>query len=110
MSRPRQNFKPSRLEVPAERLLALDGLEESFEVALTEADGAVTLDHLEEEGRAILGRLREDLKQVSLVVAVGQDLQPPKRRPLLVDLAHSLLDVLVVGVRRVEEADAALAQ
>jgi hypothetical protein len=51
-----------QLEVAAERLLALDRLEQRFEVALAEGRRAVALDHLEENGRAVLRGLREDLK------------------------------------------------
>ena len=44
------------LEVAAERLLALDRLEQRLEVAVAEAARAVPLDHLEEERRAVLRR------------------------------------------------------
>ena len=49
------------LEVAPERLLALDRLEQRLEVPVAEAARAVPLDHLEEERRAVLRRLREDL-------------------------------------------------
>ena len=64
------------LEVPAQRLLALDRREEGLEVALAEGRGAVALDHLEEHRRPVLRGLREDLQQIAVLVAVGQDLQP----------------------------------
>ena len=75
----------SVLEVAAERLLALDRLEERLEVAVAEAARAVALDHLEEQRRPVLGGLREDLQQVAVVVAIGEDAQPAKVVPALVD-------------------------
>src|SRR5712691_9713910 len=98
------------LQVAAERLLALDGLEQRLEVAVTEASCAVPLDHLEEHRRPILRGLREDLKQVAVVVAVGEDLVLAQVRPVLGDLADAVADVLVVRVGRVEEEDPALLQ
>src|SRR5437763_12004143 len=73
------------LEVSAQRLLALDGLEERLEVPVAKAAGAVALDHLEEERRPVLCRLREDLEQVAVVVAVGKDAQPRQIIVRLVD-------------------------
>src|SRR4029078_9435500 len=64
----------SGLEVAAERLLALDRLEEGLEGAAAEAARAMALDHLEEDGRPVLRGLREDLEEVPVVVAVGEDL------------------------------------
>src|SRR4051812_17032846 len=80
---------PVFLEVAAERLLALDRLEQRLEVAVAEAARAVALDHLEEERRPVLRRLREDLEEVTLVVAIGEDPQPPQVGPVLVDLADA---------------------
>ena len=54
--------------VAAQCLFALDRLEERLEVAVAEAASAVALDHLEEQGRPVLRRLREDLEQVAVVV------------------------------------------
>src|SRR5512134_29157 len=64
---------PPLLEIAAQRLLALDRLEERLEVPDAEAARAVALDDLEEERRAILDDLREELQQVALLVAVGED-------------------------------------
>src|SRR5436305_11419897 len=97
-------------EVPAQRLLALDRLEEGLEVPLPERRGAVALDHLEEDRRPILGGLREDLEQVTVVVAVGEDPEAPQVGVVLGDLADAAADLLVIGVGRVEEGDAALLQ
>src|SRR6476620_11804600 len=61
-------------EVAALVLLALDRLEERLEVALAEAERAVPLDELEEDGRPVAERLGEDLQQVAVLVAVDEDL------------------------------------
>src|SRR5205807_6365469 len=63
-------------EISSQRLLALDRLEQRLEVAVAEAARTVALDHLEEERRTVLRRLREDLQQVTVVVAVGEDAEP----------------------------------
>src|SRR6476469_2167493 len=95
-------------EVAAPILLALDRLEECLEVALPEAQRAVSLDQLEEDGGPVTGRLGEDLQQVAVLVAVDQDaalLQLLDRRAHGAD-ARAQLGVLVVGVRRRQELDA----
>src|SRR3954471_8175743 len=94
-------------EVAAQGLLALDRLEQGLEVALAERARAVPLDHLEEERRPVLRRLREDLEEVALVVAVGEDPEPPQVVVRLDDLADAGADVVVVGLGRLEEADPA---
>src|SRR5581483_4021520 len=91
------------LEVPAAGLLALDRLEERLEVALAEAHRPVPLDQLEEHRRPVLHRLGEDLQQVAVLVAVGEDLQLAQlvqRHPRITDPRAELV---VVGVRGVEE-------
>ena len=97
-------------EVPPQRLLALDRLEERLEVALAEAARAVALDDLEEDRRPVAERLREDLQQVALVVAVDEDAEPAQVVERLVDLADALGQLRVVGVRRAQERDAARRQ
>src|SRR3712207_2426511 len=67
---------PSVSEVAAEGLLTLDRLEQRLEVAVAEAARAVALDDLEEDRRPVADRLREDLQQVALVVAVDEDAEP----------------------------------
>src|SRR5215831_2132067 len=96
------------LEVPAEGLLALDGLEERREVPLAQGRRAVPLDHLEEDRRPVLRGLREDLEQVAVLVAVGQDLQAVQVLVVLADLSDASFDLFVVGVRGIEEAHAAV--
>src|SRR5438093_12382794 len=97
-----------RLQVAAEGLLALDRLEQSLEVAFAEAACAVALDHLEEKGGPVLRGLREDLEEVTVLVAIGQDAQPAQVFPVLTDFPDSILDVCVVRIRRREEDDAPL--
>src|SRR3954467_1602617 len=95
-------------EVPSALLLALDRLEECLEVALAETERAVPLDQLEEDGGPVTGRLGEDLQQIAVLVAVGQDaarLQLLDRRAHGADAAAQL-GILVVGVRGGEELDA----
>ena len=70
-------------EVAAQGLFALDRLEQRLEVALAEGARAVALDHLEEERRPVLHRLREDLEQVPVLVAVDEDAEPPQVAPRL---------------------------
>src|SRR5438552_582829 len=93
------------LEIAAEGLLALDRFEQGLEVPLAEAPCAVALDHLEEERRAILRGLREDLEEVAVLVAVGEDAQPAEVVPVLADLADALADVLVIRVGRRQKDD-----
>src|SRR5919108_4704871 len=104
------NLAEVALEVPSLLLFALDGLEQCLEVALSEAAGAVALNDLEEDGGPVADRLREDLEQVALVVAVDLDAEPAQVVDLLVDLADPLWHVVVVLLRDVQELDAAFAQ
>src|SRR5262245_13790592 len=87
------------LQRPPPGLLALDGLEQGLEVALTEAARAVPLDDLEEQRRPILHRLGEDLQQVPLVVPVHEDAQFGQFLAVLIDLADPLREHVVVTLR-----------
>jgi len=60
------------LEIAAERLFALDRLEQRLEIPFAEAAAAVALDHFEEQRGPILDRLGEDLQQISLLVAIDR--------------------------------------
>src|SRR6478752_3518519 len=95
-------------EVAAALLLALDRLEQRLEVALAEAEGAVTLDQLEEHRRAVLDGAGEDLQQVAVLVAVDEDAALLQLLDPHADVADALpqLGVLVVGVRGREELHA----
>src|SRR5690348_2743135 len=98
------------LQVAALGLLALDRLEQRLEVAVAEAARAVALDDLEEHRGAVADRLREDLQQVALVVAVDQDALLAQVGKLLDDLGHARGDLVVIRLGDREELDAALAQ
>src|SRR6266542_7118037 len=99
-----------RSQVASERLFALDRLEQRLEIAFAEAACAVALYDLEEERRPVLRRLREELEQIAVLVAVDEDPQAPQVFPRLVDLAYTIECILVVRVGRVEEEHAPLAQ
>src|SRR6476661_4487878 len=95
----------SHSEIAADGLLALDRLEQGPEIPLAETAGAMALDHLEEERGPVLGRLAENLEEVPVLVAVGEDPQPAQVSPVLADLTDAIGDVLVVGVGCREEDD-----
>src|SRR5215212_8748521 len=101
---------PRASEVPPRGLLALDRLEQRLEVPLSEPAGAVALDDLEEDRRPVAERLREDLQEVALVVAVDEDPQAPQVVEVLGDLADAVGDLVVVGVRRAQELHAPLGE
>ena len=58
----------------------------------------------------VADRLGEDLQPLALVVPVDGDTQPREIAVVGVDLPDALGDVVVVGRRRAQEADAALLQ
>ena len=66
-------LSPLALEIAPQGLLAFDRLEQCLEIAHSKPARTVALDDLEEKRRAILRGLREDLKQIPLLVAVGED-------------------------------------
>src|SRR5262245_57227188 len=101
-------LSPLALEIAPQGLLAFDRLEQCLEIAFSKPARAVALDDLEEERRPILRGLREDLKQVPLLVAVGEDAQATKVLVVHVDLAHAILQVVVVRGRSPEEPQPAL--
>src|SRR3954447_26833935 len=92
------------LEVAPQCLLSLDRLEQRLEVSLPEAARAMALDDLQEDRRPVAERLREDLQQVALVVAVDEDAQAPQVLDGLVDRADPRRHAVVVGVRGAQEA------
>src|SRR4029078_12261490 len=102
---------PSRhLEVAAEGLLALDRLEQRFEVPFPEAACAVALYHLEEQRGPVLCGLCKDLQQIAVVVPVDENPQPLESVRILADLSDAFGGILVVGLRRREEEYAELLQ
>src|SRR5262249_42940342 len=85
-------------EVAASRLIALDRLEQRFEVALTETAGTAALDDLKEEDRAIRNRFGKDLQQISAPIAVHEDAQALERIPRELDAAEPTAGIVVVRV------------
>ena len=102
------------LEVSPLVLFELDALEERLEVAGAEAVVVVPLDYLDKDRGPVLQRLGEDLQQVAVVVVVDQDLELLQLVDVLLHLHFGLgqaaLQLVVVGVRDVEELGAALAE
>src|SRR5712691_4680296 len=86
---------------------SLGGAQSHSEIA---PEGLLTLDRLEQERRAILSRLGEDLEEVAVLVAGGEEPQPPQVVPGLADLADAIGDVFVIGVGRREEDDSLVLQ
>src|ERR1700693_3913259 len=68
------------LQVAAEILLAFQRFEQRLEVSGAEAFRALSLNDLVEERRTVLHRLRENLKQISLFVAIDEDAQVSQPR------------------------------
>ena len=60
---------------PRRRLLAFDGFEQRFEIAFAEALRAFALNDFEKERRAILHRLRENLKKITFIIAIDENAQ-----------------------------------
>jgi len=78
-------------QVPAQLLLALNGLKQSLEIADTKAFVRLTLYTLDEDGRPVLDGPHEYLQQVALFVKVNEDIE-------LLNLVQILLDLH--GTRR----------
>ena len=62
-----------RLQIAAALLFALNRFKQRLEVAFPEAPAALALNDLEEQGRPIFNRTREDLQHVAFIVAIDQD-------------------------------------
>jgi hypothetical protein len=65
--------EPSEITSPG--LLDFNGLKQALEVACTETLVVVSLNNLEEECGSVLNRLGEDLKKITFVIIVNQDLK-----------------------------------
>ena len=77
------------LEVAAEILLALDRLEQSFEISLTEAAAALTLDHFVEQRGAVFYTLGEDLKLILFFIAIDKNTKGGEFGDSFVDFADA---------------------
>src|ERR1700677_3664749 len=91
------------LQVSPCGLVPLDRLEKSLEITLSKTLSALTLDNLEEQGRPVLYRFGEDLKQIAFVIPVNQDTQLFQRREILIDLPYPLNQIPVIGGRHLQE-------
>src|SRR5512140_1023777 len=94
-------------------LIALERLEQRFEIALAESLVALALDELEEHGAE--ERLREDLQQQALAAAFGRAVEQDAARAEVGDVlavtGQALVEHLVIRVRgRLHERYAARAE
>src|SRR6516164_4963781 len=94
-------------EVASAGLIALHGLEEGLEIALTEAAGAATLDDLEEDGRAVGDGFGEDLQQGASFVAVDQNAEALKIGPRQFVISDATAGLVVVGIGHLHETQPA---
>ena len=63
------------LQISSRSLIQFNTLEQSFEVAGSEALMVVSLDHLEKDSWPVLHGLREDLQEIAIVIVINQNLQ-----------------------------------
>src|SRR6266496_5642900 len=91
------------LQIASRGLFALDGFEQRFEIALSKALRAFALNDLEKERRSILHRLREDLQQITFVIAINQNAQPPQSIQFFIDVANPIGERFVVSRRNLQE-------
>lgn len=95
-------------------MLHFNRLEQTLEVSCAEALMVVSLDDFEEQSGSVLNRLRENLKEVALVVVVNEDLQLLQGVNVLLNLDSGMLEplseALVIGVGDSEELNASFGQ
>src|ERR1700684_1153147 len=84
-------------------LFAPNRLEQRLEIPLAETPRSAPLDDLEEQRRPILDGLREYLQHVAFVVAVDEDAEFRQVADVLVDLAHTVRQDVVVRLRHPQE-------
>src|SRR6201995_1817463 len=99
---------PAALEIPTERLLALNRLKQRLEVPLAKAAASLALNDLVEDCRPVLYRSREDLQHVSFIVAIDQNTEPLQLLNRLINFAHAALQLCIVRVRHRQKADTLL--
>lgn len=97
------------IKITPSGLLILNGLEETLEIAHTEAVVVISLDDLNEDSWSVFQRLGEELQEVTLIVVVDQDLEALNGFKVFFDVdGHAwnvLSQVVVVGGRHIEELD-----
>lgn len=100
---------PNLDQVAPEVLLALNRLEQTFEVTRTEAIEVVPLDDLDENRRPIHQMLCEELQQVTTLVEVDQNIQTLQHLKVLVESQPRLLEphlhAIVVCLGNLDELD-----
>src|SRR6266511_5075340 len=94
-----------KLQISSRSLLALDGFEQRFEIAFAEALCAFALNNFKEERRAILYRLRENLEQITFIIAIDQDTELFQRIQFLVNMTHAVEQRVVVSRRYFQELE-----
>src|SRR4051794_29195063 len=90
-------------EVAASFLVTFDRFEQRFEVAFPEPLGAVPLDDLEEHCRPVGDRLGEDLEQVPVVVAIGENVRALQRLPRQIETGEPFTRLVVVRIGDLHE-------
>src|SRR5260370_35791379 len=96
---------PNSLQRASLRLLPFNRLEQRLEVALAEATRAAALNDFEEQRRAVGDRLGENLKHVPPVVAIHEDAQRGQLVEVLLDVANTRGQRIVVRLRHTQEGD-----
>src|SRR5581483_1849908 len=99
----RSRIRPFSLQITSQRLLALDGLEQRFEIAFAKTLRSLALNDFEEQRGAIFHRLGENLQQISFVIAIHQNAEPLERAEFLVDVTDAIQQRIVIGGRDVQE-------
>src|ERR1700730_16010869 len=67
-----QSLVYSCLEIASSRLFHFNQFKQRCKISLAKSAAALALDHLEKHRRTVLHRLRENLQQVTLLVAVDK--------------------------------------
>src|SRR5204862_8053621 len=96
---------PSRSQLPPSprsSLLPYTTLFRSLEVALAETLGAVPLDDLEEDGRAVFHRLGEDLEEISLLQIFTKP-ERPDRKSTRLNSSHVEISYAVFCLKKKNE-------
>src|SRR5438874_13054082 len=94
------------LQIASRGLLALDGFEQGFEITLTKALRDFALNDLKKQRRSILHRLCENLQQITFIIAINQNAQPPQGIQFFIDVANPIGERFVVSRRNLQELDA----
>ncbi len=93
------------LECAAQSLLALNRFKQGLEVAFAETLGTFAVNDFVKQRRAVGDWLGKDLQQIPFVIAVDENAEFAERIDVLVDLAHTIRQHVVVGFGNLEEFD-----